>query len=54
MEMKTLLENIAAKWLVQQPKETRIDGDLLRVAMIQNFAHQDSPQTTLQQLESIA
>ena len=53
MEMKTLLENIAATWLVQQPEETRNDWDLLRAAMIRNFAHQDSRQTALQQLESI-
>ena len=54
MEMKTLRENITATWLVQQPEETCNDWDLLRAAMIQNFAHQDSRQTTLQQLESIA
>ena len=47
MEMKTLLENIATTWLVQQPEETCNNWDLLRAAMIRNFAHQDSRQTAL-------
>ena len=54
MEMKTLLEIIAVTWLVQQLEETRNDWDLLWAAMIRNFAHQDSRQTALQQLKSIA
>ena len=53
LEMRTLLEGIAATWFIQQTEESKNDWSILKSLMIGNFAHHDSTQTTLQQLETI-
>ena len=53
LEMRTLLEGIAATWFIQQPEESKNNWSMLKSLMIGNFAHHDSTQTALQQLETI-
>ena len=53
LEVRTLLENVAATWYVQQANEVTENWVILRDLLVQNFAHQNSAQTALQQLETL-
>ena len=53
MEVRTLLDNVAATWYIQQPDATKANWQLLKAALIQSFAHQNIMQTALQQLTSL-
>ena len=53
LEVRTLLENVAATWYVQQASEVTENWVILRDLLVQNFAHQNSAQTALQQLETL-
>ena len=53
MEVRTVLDNVAATWYIQQPDATKSNWQLLKAAVIQNFAHQNITQTALQQLTSL-
>ncbi|MCO5578637.1 hypothetical protein L7F22_032481 [Adiantum nelumboides] len=53
MEARTLLKGVAATWFVQQPVDVKGDWNLLETLLIQNFAHQNIMQTTLQQLKTL-
>ena len=51
--MQTLLEDIAKTWFIQQIEEAKNNWTILKSLMLGNFAHHDSTQTALQQLETI-
>ena len=53
LEMRTLLEGIATTWFIQQREEAKNNWPILKSFMIGNFAHHDSTETALQQLETI-
>ena len=53
LEVRTLLENVAATWYVQQSSDVTENWVRLRGLLVQNFAHQNSAQTALQQLETL-
>ena len=53
MEIRTLLENVAATWFIQQPEHIKQDWHTIKVQLIQNFAQQNITQTALQQLQSL-
>ena len=49
LEVRTLLETVAPTWYVQQASEVTKNQVILRNLLMQNFAHQNSAQTMLQQ-----
>ena len=53
LEVRTLLKNVATTWYVQQASEVTENWGILRDFLVQNFAHQNSAHTTLQQLETL-
>ena len=50
LELRTVLENVATTWFIQQPEEVKQDWSYLREQLVQHFANNDITQTTLQQL----
>ena len=52
-EVRTLLENVAATWYVQQASEVTENWVILRDLLIQNFTHQILAQVALQKLEML-
>ena len=53
LEVRTLLENVAAPWYVQQTSEVIDNWVILWDLLVQNFVHQNSAQTTLQQFHML-
>ena len=53
LEVRTLLENVAATWYVQQSSDVIENWVILQDLLVQNFAHQNSAQTVLQHLETL-
>ena len=53
LEVRTLLENVAATWFIQQQEEVKQNWSEVKRKLIQNFANQDVTQTALQQLQSL-
>ena len=53
LEVRTLLENAAATWFIQQQEEVKQNWSEVKRKLIQNFANQDATQTALQQLHSL-
>ena len=51
LEVRTLFENVAATWFIQQQEDTKRNWSALKSILIQNFAHQNMTQTALQQLQ---
>ena len=50
LELRTVLENVAATWFIQQPEEVKQDWSYLHEQLVQHFANNDITQTNLQQL----
>ena len=50
LELRTILENVATTWFIQQPEEVKQDCSYLCKQLVQHFANNDITQTTLQQL----
>ena len=50
LELRTVLENVAATWFIQQPEEVKQDWSYLREQLVQHFTNNDITQTALQQL----
>ena len=53
LELRTVLEHVAATWFIQQPEEIKNDWPYLREQLIQHFANNDVTQSALQQLNSL-
>ncbi|MCO5578501.1 hypothetical protein L7F22_032344 [Adiantum nelumboides] len=53
MEIRTLLEGIAATWFIQQQDDIKGDWSIIKSLLIQNFAHQNVTQAALQQLNAL-
>ena len=53
LELRTVLEHVAATWFIQQPEEIKNDWHYLREQLIQHFANNDVTQSALQQLNSL-
>ena len=53
LEARTLYENIAATWFMQQDVVTKQNWAMIRGKLVENFAHQDVAQTALQQLQNL-
>ena len=53
LELRTVLEHVAATWFIQQPEEIKRDWPYLREQLVQQFANNDVTQTTLQQLDTL-
>ena len=53
MEIRTLFDNIAATWYLQQEESTKTNWCEIKTRLIENFAHRDITQTALQQLQTL-
>ncbi|MCO5577459.1 hypothetical protein L7F22_031291 [Adiantum nelumboides] len=53
VEVRTLLEGVAATWFIQQQEDIKGDWQVLKALLIQNFAYQTITQTALQQLNAL-
>ena len=53
LELRTVLEHVAATWFIQQPEEIKQNWTYLREQLIQHFANNDVTQTALQQLNNL-
>lgn len=53
MEVRMLLEGVAATWFIQQQEYIKRDWHVLKALLIQNFTHQNITQTALQQLNAL-
>ena len=53
LELRTVLEHVAATWFIQQPEEIKRDWPYLREQLVQQFANNDVTQTALQQLDTL-
>ncbi|MCO5597952.1 hypothetical protein L7F22_052039 [Adiantum nelumboides] len=53
MEVRTLLEGVAATWFVQEGDQVKGEWHILKSMLIQNFAHQNITQSALQQLNAL-
>ena len=53
LEARTLFENIAATWFIQQDDTTKNNWHLIKEKLVENFANQDIAQTALHQLQHL-
>lgn len=53
LEVRTLLEGIAATWFVQQTDQVKYSWPLIKQLLVQNFAQQNITQSALQQLHQL-
>lgn len=53
MEVRMLLEGVAATWFIQQQEYIKRDWHVLKALLIPNFTHQNITQTALQQLNAL-